>query len=428
MNYRYVHPRDELVLTMERIYSYKMTTTSGGNLSILDENGDIWITPARVDKGALTAEDIVRVKPDGAVVGRHPPSSELPFHQAIYGIRPDVKSVVHAHPMALVAFSIAHRTPETRVIPPAWQIEGKVGFAPYGVPGSEDLGHKIAHEFGAGFDSVILENHGVCCGGKDLQTAFQKFETLEFTAKSIIKACTIGGIRTLTDNQIELQRSAFRELATFEREKIPTHEKELRRELCAFIQRGYQQRLLISTAGTFSVRVEDDSFLITPYPFDRHTVEEQDLVLICGDRRENTTQPSRAVFTHRALYRAHPEINAIVNAYPINATAFSICGKTVNTRTIPESYVFIRDVGLLPFETVFNDFETLTTTITPRSPAAILCNNGVMIAGKSILAAFDQLEVLEYTAEAVLDSQALGGTRAMSDSVIRELSRVFQLK
>ncbi len=233
MNCRYMHPRDELVLTMERIYTYKMTTTSGGNLSILDENGDIWITPAHVDKGALTSEDIVRVKPDATVVGRHAPSSELPFHQAIYRIRPDIKSVVHAHPMALVAFSIAHRTPETRVIPQAWQIEGKVGFAPYGVPGSEDLGRKIAKEFGEGFDSVILENHGVCCGGRDLQSAFQKFETLEFTAKSIVKACMIGGIRILTDDQLGLQRAAFRDLPTFAREQIPTREKEQRRELCA---------------------------------------------------------------------------------------------------------------------------------------------------------------------------------------------------
>ena len=30
MKYEYPHPRDELVLTMQRIYQYKMTTTSGG--------------------------------------------------------------------------------------------------------------------------------------------------------------------------------------------------------------------------------------------------------------------------------------------------------------------------------------------------------------------------------------------------------------
>ena len=37
-----IHPRDEIMQTMDRIYRYRMTTTSGGNLSIRDEE-DIWI-------------------------------------------------------------------------------------------------------------------------------------------------------------------------------------------------------------------------------------------------------------------------------------------------------------------------------------------------------------------------------------------------
>jgi L-fuculose-phosphate aldolase len=428
MNYRYMHPRDELVVTMERIYRYKMTTTSGGNLSILDEDGDIWITPARVDKGALNPADIVCVRSDGGVIGRHPPSSEFPFHRAIYQARPGIRAVVHAHPMALVAFSIAHKVPETRVIPQAWQIEGNVGFAPYGVPGSEDLGLKIAAKFSEGYDSVILENHGVCCGGADLQTAFQKFETLEFTAKSIIKARQLGEIRSLTDVQLQLQTKSAGGLRTFERDEIPTREKELRRELCDFIERGYRQRLLTSTAGTFSARVDKDSFLITPYPFDRYDVDPGDLVLVRGQKAESGRAPSRAALSHRALYQAHPQIAAVVNAHPINATAFSICGMTVNTHTIPESYVFIRDVSLLPFETTYNNLKLLADTVTPRSPAAVLANNGVIVAGKSILAAFDQLEVLEYTAEALLDSRPIGGTQPMSPAVIAELRNAFQLE
>ncbi|HTN75866.1 MAG TPA: class II aldolase/adducin family protein, partial [Pirellulaceae bacterium] len=100
-----VHPCDEIMQTMERIYRYRMTTTSGGNLSIRDDDG-VWITPARVDKGSLGRDDIVCVTPAGDVLGRHQPSSELPFHQAIYAARPDIKAIVHAHPVALVAFSI----------------------------------------------------------------------------------------------------------------------------------------------------------------------------------------------------------------------------------------------------------------------------------------------------------------------------------
>ena len=130
------HPAERLVQAMARIYQYRMTTTSGGNLSIRDEDGSIWITPARVDKGALRVEDIVRVFPDGSTEGRHKPSSEFPFHQRIYQKRPDLKAIVHAHPVALVAFSICGQTPDTRLFTKARAVCGEVGFAPYALPGS----------------------------------------------------------------------------------------------------------------------------------------------------------------------------------------------------------------------------------------------------------------------------------------------------
>src|SRR5271167_228744 len=116
----YQHPREELLQAMERIYHYRMTTTSGGNLSIRESNGDVWITPARVDKGSLGPGDIVLVRANGTVEGKHPPSSELPLHRAIYETWPDVLGIVHAHPVALVAFSLAHQVPNTRLFHQAW--------------------------------------------------------------------------------------------------------------------------------------------------------------------------------------------------------------------------------------------------------------------------------------------------------------------
>jgi len=56
-----MHPADQLVVIMDRIYRGGMTTTSGGNLSIRDDNGDIWITPSGVDKGSLTRQDIMQI-------------------------------------------------------------------------------------------------------------------------------------------------------------------------------------------------------------------------------------------------------------------------------------------------------------------------------------------------------------------------------
>jgi len=429
VKYEFMHPREELAMTLDRIYQYKMTTTSGGNLSIIDENGDIWITPARVDKGRLTPADIVCVRKNGTIEGRHPPSSEFPFHKAIYEVRPDIRAVVHAHPMALVAFSCAHVVPETKSFPEAWNTNGLVGFAPYGIPGSADLGAKIAGKFKEGFDSVILENHGVCCGGENLQDAFQRFETLELCCKIQIKANLLGTPQTLSDAQLQLQEKSYTKLEPFEYsvDRMSIREKELRCELARFIRRGYQQRLLTSSTGSFSARIDNDSFLITPHPLDRRVIEPEDPVMIRKGKKEFGKRPSRAVRAHQAIYDAHPEINAVINAYPVNCMAFSLCNETIDTRTIPESYIFVRDVQLLPFETSFNDYARLTATLTPETPASVLCNNGVMVVSEDVLGAFDKLEVLESSAEAILNSKPIGGTVPMNAGIIADLRKAFHM-
>lgn len=61
-----MHPTEQISVIIGRIYRSGMTTTSGGNISIRDADGNIWITPSGIDKGALTARDIVCVKPDTA--------------------------------------------------------------------------------------------------------------------------------------------------------------------------------------------------------------------------------------------------------------------------------------------------------------------------------------------------------------------------
>src|SRR5215469_13004681 len=224
----YLHPRDEILAAIQRIYRYRMTTTSGGNLSILGENGDIWITPAGIDKGTLRPQDMVCVHPDGAVDGLHRPSSELPFHQEIYRTRPDLRGIVHAHPVALVAFSLAHQVPDTRLFHQARNVCGEAGFAPYELPGSEALGRSVAGLFRRLANCVILENHGAVTAGANLREAFERFETLEFCAKTIIKAHALGNIRYLSDDELAVAHRPALEWDGFTHTAPSTREKELR--------------------------------------------------------------------------------------------------------------------------------------------------------------------------------------------------------
>ncbi len=421
-----LHPRDEIMQTMERIYRYRMTTTSGGNLSIRDQAGNIWISPARVDKGNLTRDDIVSVRPDGSVEGRHRPSSEFPFHKAIYDARPDVKAIVHAHPVALVAFSICRQTPDTRIFHQAHFMCGKIGFAPYALPGSQKLGASIAEQFKANCDSVILENHGVVVGGDSLSHAFQRFEAFEFAGKTIIKASHLGNTHYLSDVQLELAQKRTVSMKSDDPPQATTEEQELRRQLVDFLRRGCRQRLLISTEGSYSARLANDSFLITPSQKDRERLRIEDLVLVQGNSHETGKSPSRAVHLHQAIYKAHPKVQAIVFAHPVNATAFSITDAAFDARTIPESYIFLKDVARIPYGVQYGDGpKSIDAYVTSDCPAAIVENDGVVAVGTSILDAFDRLEVLESTAEAIINAGALGPIAPMPDPVIRELREAF---
>lgn len=422
----YLHPRDEILRAMERIYRYRMTTTSGGNLSIQEASGDLWITPARLDKGSLRRDDIVRVRPDGSVEGTRKPSSELPIHQEIRRRRPELGGIVHAHPTALVAFSLANLTPNPRLFHQAWRVCGEVGFAPYRLPGSPALGAIVAGTFEQGFDCVILENHGVVTAGRNLQQAFRRFETLEFTAKTIIKARLAGGeVHFLSDAQLSMEQARHGALEEFTRGTPTSQEAEIRRRLCEFVRRAYRQRLFISTQGSYSARVDARSFVITPYQVDRGTVEVEDLVLVEDGRAEAGKPPSRAARIHDAIYRGHPAAGAIVNAYPVNATAFSVTGLPLDTRTIPESYVVVRHVGRAPFGLQFEDGRELSAMLAPERPALILENDGVLVTGSDVLEAFDRLEVLESTAEAIINCRAVGQLKPLSDDVTRELDGAF---
>ena len=421
----FMHPRDEILATMGRIYAYRMTTTSGGNLSIREDNGDIWITPTRVDKGTLRRDDMVLVRNDGKVEGLHPPSSEFPFHQAIYRARPHLRGIVHAHPVALVAFSAIHKVPNTQLFPKAKSVCGEVAFAPYELPGSEALGLTVAEKFSQGSNCAILENHGVVTAGVNLGEAFQRFETLEFVGKTIIKGRQLGEVRFLTAQEIEVANQCPTMLLEFPREDPSSQEKDLRRRLCEFVRRAYRQRLFISTQGTFSVRLDESSFLITPFQVDRGMLDPQDLVLIKNGRCEAGKTPSRATGNHEAIYRHHPKIQALINASPVNATAFSVTGALLETRTIPESYVVLRQVGRVEFGLQYHDSEALAQRLSSNQPALLLENDGVLVSGGDILEAYDRLEVLESTAEALIDSRSIGTLAPMPDKVIRALQVAF---
>lgn len=428
MDFEMLHPADQIVIIMDRIYKYGLTTTSGGNLSIMDSEGNVWISPAGVDKGTLKREDIVCIKPDGTIEGLHKPSSEYPFHLATYASRPDIKAVLHAHPPALVAFSVARQIPDTSLVPNAGIICGEIRMAPYACPGSTQLGKNIGAEFAKGVNTVMLENHGVVIAAPDLFTAFMRFETLDSCARLQINAAALGTPRELSRKHLDIYKSKSHPVME---EYIPlahtAEELAVRREMCTLLRRAYDNHLFTSTQGTFSCRLKDGSFVITPYDKDRKYLEPADLVLVKEGQKEAGKIPSRSVTLHAEIYAQHPDVNSVILAHPPAIMAFAVTEAEFDARLIPESYIMLRTVTKQPFGCSFLQPAKTAQMINISNPVLIVENDCVIVAGTSLLNAFDRLEVLEYSAQSVIDTKNLGKIVKISDDEIREIEEVFHL-
>lgn len=169
-----------------------LTTGSGGNLSILDdESGLIAIGPSGIDYADVNVEDVVVVDRQGLVVeGKWQPSSELSFHLALYRQRPEIRAVVHTH--SVYATTIACLNWEIPAVHYLVAFSGdKVPLAPYATFGSDELATCVAEHIGT-YNALLLANHGLVAIGSDMKCAFNVAEEIELVARIYYQAKSIG--------------------------------------------------------------------------------------------------------------------------------------------------------------------------------------------------------------------------------------------
>jgi L-fuculose-phosphate aldolase len=129
---------------------------------------------------------LVKLDLDGNVLaGRNKPSSEIKMHLRVYRENPDVRAVVHAHPIVATSYAIAGIELDKALSSEAVVLLGRVPVAPYALPGSEEVPESIA-PYCRDYNAVLLANHGVLTWGKDLLEAYFRLESLEHYATMLM--------------------------------------------------------------------------------------------------------------------------------------------------------------------------------------------------------------------------------------------------
>ncbi len=136
--------REEVAYFMRRLYAQRLTTTSGGNISLRIDK-QVFITPSQTDKGTIKTEEVGILSIAGENQTPHlKPSMESKMHLAIYHKRPDVKAIVHAHPVFATSFCISKKTIKTNLAGEAWAVIGSPVKADYRLMGTKDLADVVA--------------------------------------------------------------------------------------------------------------------------------------------------------------------------------------------------------------------------------------------------------------------------------------------
>lgn len=189
----------------KRIYNQGMVASNDGNISVKLNDNEFLCTPTGVSKGFMTPEYICKVDKDGKVIQANPgfrPSSEIKMHMRVYKNRPDVNSVVHAHPIYATSFAIAGIPLTQPIMPEAVIALGCVPIAEYGTPSTEEIPDAI-EKYLQSFDAVLLENHGALTFSDSLLNAYHKMESVEFYAKLLFNSRLLGGPKELSNQQVE---------------------------------------------------------------------------------------------------------------------------------------------------------------------------------------------------------------------------------
>ena len=161
-----------------------------GNISYRRDDGLIVITPSGVPKGELRPSDLLLIDMQGHIVkGKGKASSETSLHLEIYKARPDVKAIVHCHPVTATAVSVAGLEFPSQVVTEGRDFLGPVITVPFAEPGSMDLAVKCAQGLKK-VNVILMASHGACAVGTNLNQAFYRMETLESVAKIYRNAMT----------------------------------------------------------------------------------------------------------------------------------------------------------------------------------------------------------------------------------------------
>ncbi|HQC53285.1 MAG TPA: class II aldolase/adducin family protein [Lentisphaeria bacterium] len=197
-----------------------------------------------------------------------------------------------------------------------------------------------------------------------------------------------------------------------------------RTQVAEYMRRLYARGLTTASGGNISCRTCSGNVAITASKLDKAALEPAGVGLVTPAGVNLTPELTLSIETamHLAIYAQRPDVQAIVHAHPVFASAFSAAQASINTHLTAEAYAIVGDPAFIPYALMGSpDLANQVAAGLATASCGVLENHGVIALGAGLLEAFDRIELLENAARQTVILAQLGGVRELSPERLRQL-------
>lgn len=202
-------------------------------------------------------------------------------------------------------------------------------------------------------------------------------------------------------------------------------ERRLREEICEAGRRLYARGLAAACDSNLSARLAEREFLCTPTLVCKGFMRPDHLCTVddAGNQLSGSLRRTSEILLHLAVYKARPDVQAVVHCHAPHALAFAITGQPVPRGVHPEVELFLGEVPTAPYETPGTQrFADSVVPFVRRVNAVVLANHGIVTFGSTVTRAGFNAEILDAYCRVLLLARALGPPVRLTDRQLHELA------
>lgn len=205
--------------------------------------------------------------------------------------------------------------------------------------------------------------------------------------------------------------------------------KFLSDEIAYFMRRLYQCGLTTTSGGNISARC-GENILITPSSTDKARMTGDQVGMLDMDCNivGKSFKPTIESQMHVEICKRRPDVQAVVHAHPVYASAFAASKRLISNKYLAEALVVTGEIAYAPYACQgTRELAQIIGDAAENADCIVMRNHGIIALGTNLLYAFDRMEILENAAKTTFICQGplAGEDIELSDAQIQELKAKF---